>query len=281
MRVLTGTYRYVAIGDSQSEGVGDDQWPDGTPIGWADRLAARLAADGRAVSYANLAVRGKRAHEILADQLTPALDLGPDLVTVTAGVNDLLRPRLEWDALRHTVDQLVGSLAASVPRVVVVCAPDITSLLPPGRLFRGRIHRANRLLASVVEEHGATLLAPPDGSVFEDARAWSDDRLHLSPLGHERLAAAAEQVLAGTGDLSWAAVPPANRPTRSFAGDLAWWYAYGAPWVVRRVRGRSSGDGREPKRAELAPARTLGRVAWRVTGRSNASAARSPDHLQR
>ena len=36
------TIRYVAIGDSFTEGVGDE-YPDGTPRGWADRLAEKLA----------------------------------------------------------------------------------------------------------------------------------------------------------------------------------------------------------------------------------------------
>lgn len=41
---MTHTYTsYAAIGDSFSEGVGDER-PDGTPRGWADLVAQGLAA---------------------------------------------------------------------------------------------------------------------------------------------------------------------------------------------------------------------------------------------
>ncbi|CAM4052588.1 SGNH/GDSL hydrolase family protein [Janibacter anophelis] len=84
--------RYVAIGDSLTEGIGDDPWPDGTPRGWADRLAEMLAAHHGDVEYANLAVRGLRAQQVLESQVAPALAMEPDVVTLTAGMNDLLRP---------------------------------------------------------------------------------------------------------------------------------------------------------------------------------------------
>lgn len=83
--------RYVAIGDSLSEGIGDEPWPNGTPRGWTDRLAELLAGHLGGVEYANLAVRGLRAHEVLATQVEPALAMAPDVVTLTAGMNDLLR----------------------------------------------------------------------------------------------------------------------------------------------------------------------------------------------
>ena len=51
------SFRYVALGDSQSEGLGDTPWPDGTPRGWTDRLAGYLSAQHEDFEYANLAVR--------------------------------------------------------------------------------------------------------------------------------------------------------------------------------------------------------------------------------
>lgn len=55
---MTPYHRYVAIGDSQTEGVGDGDDRVGLR-GWADRLAERLAAANPGLEYANLAVRGR------------------------------------------------------------------------------------------------------------------------------------------------------------------------------------------------------------------------------
>ncbi|MFC7641632.1 SGNH/GDSL hydrolase family protein [Streptosporangium lutulentum] len=83
--------RYVALGDSQTEGLGDGDDIRGYR-GWADRLAEHLAEADPDLLYANLAVRGRLAAQVHAEQLGPALRLRPDLVTVMAGMNDLVRP---------------------------------------------------------------------------------------------------------------------------------------------------------------------------------------------
>ena len=47
--------RYVAIGDSTTEGL-EDPYPDGSGYrGWADRLAERMAQASPGLLYANLA----------------------------------------------------------------------------------------------------------------------------------------------------------------------------------------------------------------------------------
>lgn len=64
--------RYVAVGDSCAEGL-DDPYPDGSGYrGWADLTAEQLAAPG--FQYANLAVRGRRLDQILAEQVPTARD---------------------------------------------------------------------------------------------------------------------------------------------------------------------------------------------------------------
>ena len=92
--------RYVAVGDSFTEGMSD---PDpSTPdayVGWADRLATLLAPHVEEFSYANLAVRGRKLADVTGPQLDAALALEPDLVSIVGGGNDLLRPRADVDAL--------------------------------------------------------------------------------------------------------------------------------------------------------------------------------------
>ena len=88
-------HRYVALGDSFTEGVGDHdpRLPNGVR-GWADRVAEVLATHADDFRYANLAIRGRKMAAILAEQVEPALALHPDLVSVYAGGNDILRPRV-------------------------------------------------------------------------------------------------------------------------------------------------------------------------------------------
>ncbi|WSJ42379.1 SGNH/GDSL hydrolase family protein [Streptomyces sp. NBC_01317] len=106
-----GTFgSYAALGDSFTEGVGDPG-PDGTYVGWADRLAVLLAdqlpvpgegeknEQGKAADtvhgdfrYANLAIRGRLLDHIVEEQIPRARELAPDLVTFCAGGNDIIRP---------------------------------------------------------------------------------------------------------------------------------------------------------------------------------------------
>ncbi len=90
--------RYVAMGDSLTEGL-VDPYPDGSPRGWADRFAGHLAAAaGEPLQYANLAIRGRLLRPIIAEQLEPALALKPDVVSLWGGGNDIMRPRVDVDA---------------------------------------------------------------------------------------------------------------------------------------------------------------------------------------
>src|SRR5688572_8686929 len=115
--------RYVALGDSMTEGLID---PDGTGgyRGWADRLAEHLAAEGREVLYANLAVRGRRTHEIREQQLEPALALSPDLVTIVAGMNDLLRPSFDLEQVMSDNDFMIHSLTEAGATVLMMTFGD-------------------------------------------------------------------------------------------------------------------------------------------------------------
>jgi lysophospholipase L1-like esterase len=62
--------RYVALGDSFTEGVGDPYPPSPNGLrGWAGRVAVALAQTNPGLRYANLAVRGRRMNEILDEQI--------------------------------------------------------------------------------------------------------------------------------------------------------------------------------------------------------------------
>ncbi|OBF83698.1 hypothetical protein A5791_02450 [Mycobacterium sp. 852002-51163_SCH5372311] len=251
------TFTYVALGDSQSEGVGDLPWPDGRPRGWTDRLAAALADNYDPVWYANLAVRGKRAAAVLAEQLGPASKLQPDLVTVTAGVNDVLRPSVDVAEVVDILDHLAAGLSTVAATTILVKAPNLAGLSIPGRLLAGRLNALNAGIDQIARPRGVLVLTAPDGSVFEDLRAWSPDRLHLSALGHQRLARGAAHLLGLPGQPDWFAPAAGLPPRRTPWTEARWAIDHFAPWVGRRLRGISSADGRAAKQPEPQHVSTL------------------------
>jgi lysophospholipase L1-like esterase len=251
--------RYVAIGDSFTEGVGDPDptRPNGVR-GWADRVAEVLGrqttSSGAGFGYANLAIRGRKLGPILDEQLEPALALAPDLVTVYAGANDIMRPKVDVDALVERYDVALGRLAGTGAQLVVFTAFD-----PGGsaiyRPLRGRFALYNELVRAAVARHGATLVDYWNLRDYRDWRYWDADRMHMGPAGHQRMAIEVLDTLGVPHDL--AALPLADEVARSRAEqrreNLTWVREMAVPWVHRRLTGRSSGDGLDPKRPTLAP----------------------------
>jgi lysophospholipase L1-like esterase len=246
--------RYVALGDSTTEGL-DDPLPDGRYRGWADRLAERLAAENPALLYANLAIRGRKIDQVREEQLAAALALAPDLATVVAGLNDLLRRHYDPQAVAGHLEAMLVALRDAGAVVATFTLPDLASVVPLARIVRPRLLAYNDAIRAIGARTGAIVVDVAAEPVATDPRLWSTDRLHASTLGHERIAAALAEALGldpATG--GWAApLPTAPRPRRHalVAAELRWAQRYFTPWIVRRLRGRSSGDGRGPKRPEL------------------------------
>jgi lysophospholipase L1-like esterase len=249
-------HRYVALGDSFTEGVGDPDpsRPNGLR-GWADRVAEVLSARDPEFRYANLAVRGRMLAPILADQLEPALALEPDLVTIYAGGNDLIRPRVDVDALAETYDAALARLASTGATVGVFTAFDPGNGGPFGRL-RGRFAVYNERVREIADRRGAVVLDSWRMRPEQPQLLWSEDRLHLGPLGHRAVAA---EVLTTLGvphalDAEDTTGAIGHSPFRAGRrADVDWLVRHAVPWVRRRVTGRSSGDGVEPKRPTLQP----------------------------
>jgi lysophospholipase L1-like esterase len=248
--------RYVAIGDSTTEGL-DDPDGQGGYRGWANRLAEQLARGQPGLLYANLAVRGRVTRQIRDGQLAPALAMRPDLATVVAGVNDLLRARFELAAYRADMEAMFGALVEAGATVLTFTMPDLTPVMPLARPLRGRLGQMNRALQQAASATGAVLVDFAAHPVASDPRLWSDDRLHANALGHARVAAALADALHLPGaDGGWRAslpAPPPRSAAAALGAELAWARAHLLPWLGRHLRGRSSGDARVAKRPELAP----------------------------
>ncbi|WP_270886781.1 SGNH/GDSL hydrolase family protein [Pedococcus sp. 5OH_020] len=254
-------HRYVAIGDSFTEGMSDpDPTRENAFIGWADRLASHLAgiahAAGSEFAYANLAVRGRLLADVIGPQLDAAIELGPDLVSMVGGGNDILRPKAD-------LDSIAGRLEAAVVRLrdsgadVLLATPTDPAGAPLLRHLRGRhaIHSAN--IFSIAQQHGCYVVNQWGMRALRDFRLWSEDRIHMTSEGHRRVALNALSALGHDTDRAdWSTpLPPAPVLGRreATAANAAWARTHLAPWVQRRLKGRSSGDTVIAKRPLLTP----------------------------
>ncbi|WP_433893675.1 SGNH/GDSL hydrolase family protein [Streptomyces sp. CA-111067] len=253
---------YTAVGDSFTEGVGDPG-PDGRYVGWADRLAVLLgdrreeSGRGADFRYANLAVRGRLLDQIVAEQVPRAVELAPDLVSFCAGGNDILRPGGDPDAIAERFEAAVAELTAAVG-TVLVCTGFDTRDVPVLRHLRGKIATYTAHVRSIADRYDCPVLDLWSLRSVQDRRAWSEDRLHLSPEGHTRVALRAAQVLRldvpADPDQPW---PPQSQrlPSEVRRDNIHWAREYLVPWIGRRLRGESSGDDVQPKRPDLLPLR--------------------------
>lgn len=246
---------FVAVGDSFTEGMSDGL-PDGSFRGWADRVATRLAIPTPGFRYANLAVRGKLIGQIVDQQVDQAGAMRPDLVSLAGGLNDVLRPRCDVAAVCDRFEEAVERLAPATATLLLFRPIDPTRRLRSSARLMPRIERLITAVDEMVDRHGAIVVDLFSARVFDDPRLWHEDRLHLSAEGHRRVAEAVLRALGWPPEFDWTTplppAAPASWPARR-RGDLRWARTHLGPWIGRRLTGRSSGDGRGPKRGELAP----------------------------
>ena len=245
--------RYVALGDSFTEGL-EDRQDDGSYRGWADRLAtllARAVADaGEPFGYANLAVRGRLLGQVLDEQVPVAIEHQADLVSLVGGGNDILRPGSDPDALAAMLEAAVARLRESGADVLLATPVDPVQS-PVINLTRGKAAVFGTSIWSIAQRHSAYVIDLWGMKSLQDRRMWAADRIHLTAEGHDRVARYAAHLLGLEGDGSWhVPLPPAPaRLRREALREDAWWLRqYVGPWVGRRLRGRSSGDTVQAKR---------------------------------
>jgi lysophospholipase L1-like esterase len=246
--------RFVALGDSFTEGLMDELRPDGRHVGWADRVAQSLAdrasGDGApGIEYANLAVRGRLVGQVMAEQVPAAVELGPDLASIAVGVNDSLRRRFDLGSMATALENGVRELRATGCDVLLFAFGDPARRSRAMAPVRERIRAYNSAVHAIAEHYDCYLASFWEVAAYDDDRLWDEDRLHLSPAGH-RLAAQTALEALGAGDPSWRTpAVPGPRPSRpsQAASHLRWTTGHLAPWLARRARGESSGDAVQPK----------------------------------
>jgi lysophospholipase L1-like esterase len=245
--------RFVALGDSFTEGIGDPDPSSRNGVrGWADRVAAHLAQQNPDLQYANLAVRGRTVDDMIADQIEPAVRLQPDLITICAGINDLMRVRTDLDSVMMRYAEALERLQRTGAHMLTFTAADIGAIPLFGRL-RGRAAIYNEILRGIADDLGIQVVDFWRFTEFRDPRMWDSDRVHLSPLGHQRIAGRVLDALGVPHTLSGPAhdvVAPAQ-PANRVRADIAWITTFVVPWVLRRMRRMTPGAGVEPKLSGL------------------------------
>ncbi|MWV58000.1 SGNH/GDSL hydrolase family protein [Rathayibacter sp. VKM Ac-2754] len=247
--------RYVALGDSFTEGIGDPAPASpGGHRGWADRVAEVLGSTNDDFTYANLAVRGRLLQQIVDEQIEPALALKPDLITISAGGNDVIRPRTDPDDIAARFEAGLARLRSGGATVVLFTGVDV-GFSPVFSRIRGKVAIYNENLRALAKRYGCIVADQWSLEEIQDARMWAPDRLHLNPHGHHEVARMVLDALGVENSLQPFAPEPLHDVTWRAARteDLQWAREYLVPWVVRRVRHQSSGDFITAKRPSAEP----------------------------
>jgi lysophospholipase L1-like esterase len=231
-----------------------DQVVDGKYRGWADRVADVMAGAHPDFTYVNLAIRGKLLGQVVEDQVPVALRYvtGKEtLVTFHAGANDALRPGYQASIAIPLYQEGVRLIAQSGATLMLFTVLERTGNKGRGaELWEKRFSEFNRGVREVGAEVGAIVVDANQEAFFSDRRFLAFDRLHLNAEGHNRCAQAVLERIGLPFDPAWRTpLPPAKKiPWVLEKGvTVAWFIIFALPWIYRRLRGKSSGDGRSAK----------------------------------
>ncbi len=222
--------------------------------GWADRVADVMATAHPDFSYANLAIRGKLVKQVIDEQISPALDqvTGPEtLISFHAGANDVIRPGYKPEIVLPQYADAVRRLAASGATIMVFTVLERTGNTgKTAKMWEERFGNFNKNVRAIAAEVGAIVVDANEERSFSDRRFLAFDRLHLNAMGHDRVAQAVLEILNLPFDESWRQPLPPAKPEPKFlraAVTTLWFITFALPWMWRRARGKSSGDGRSCK----------------------------------
>jgi lysophospholipase L1-like esterase len=244
--------KYVAVGDSFTEGLADRGLGEAY-LGWADRLAQNLSdaycTDKHPLQYANLAVRGRLLTQMVAEQIPRAIELQPDLVSLAGGVNDAMRTSFDLNTKATELEQGVRALREANIDVLLVAFGDPSESTGLMRLIANRFGGLNSATVAIAKAYDCYLLDFWGIDSFNERSLWDEDRLHLSPRGHKLTAELGMQSLGLRAGVDLQHLPSSPPPSKigGLLGHVRWAKDHGAPWLGRRIKGVSSGDGIEPK----------------------------------
>jgi lysophospholipase L1-like esterase len=245
--------RFIALGDSMTEGM-TDEVIDGKFRGWADRVADVIAKSNPSFTYMNLAIRGKLLKQVVDDQIPVAIKYiegKQTLVSFHAGANDVLRPTYNSVVSFAEYEKGVKQLTDAGATVILFTVIDkVEGKGKTAALWHQRFSNFNQNVRMVAAKYPSILFEGKKAEFLNDRRFLAFDRLHMNPEGHRRLANAVLEGLGYEFDSTWRTpLPRAKKKNKviNFVINLAWIAIFLLPWIWRRIRGKSSGDGRSAK----------------------------------
>jgi lysophospholipase L1-like esterase len=242
--------RFIALGDSMTEGMSDEVI-DGKYRGWADRVADELAKSNSDFTYMNLAIRGKLLKQVVEDQIPQAvkyIEGKQTLVSFHAGANDVLRPNYRAEHSLPLYEKGVKQLIDAGATVIIFTVIDkVEGKGKTATVWHQRFSNFNENVRKVAAQYPVILFEAKKAEFLNDRRFLAFDRLHMNSEGHRRLANAVLEGLGYNFDPNWKVpLPLVKKKNKAvkFLENIAWITIFFIPWIWRRIRGKSSGDGR-------------------------------------
>ncbi|MBK6017618.1 SGNH/GDSL hydrolase family protein [Streptomyces sp. MBT53] len=199
-RLLAGHpwQRFVALGDSVVEGLGDPV-PGYLDRPWVDRLAADLRRHGPDLVYRNLGRRNTRAALVRSTQLDKALAFGPDLALVSCGGYDTLVAAFDEERVAAELRAVVAALRESGSTVITVSMIDSSRSpqLPAGvrQRFASRLRALSDATTEIARDLGTLHIDLFDHPVGDADNLLSADGRHANRRGHAIAAAEAVRAI--------------------------------------------------------------------------------------
>lgn len=180
--------RFVAIGDSVTEGIGDEV--EGIALkSWVNHFVQLCEND---IEYANFAKRGLVTKEIQSQQLEKALTFNPDLVSLIAGANDVLKGRWNHDAYKNDMEFMIDTLSKAGADIIIANLPDFTVRLPfaseKKQVIKEQLLEANEVIHSLSREYKLHHVDFWNHHLVNDNTLWSKDLIHPNSKGYVKVA---------------------------------------------------------------------------------------------
>ncbi len=190
----TGEVRYLALGDSISQGKGT---PDPEKVAFPTKLSERWRAKGCKVTLKNLGVPHFTAADVIAKEVPEIEAFKPTFITFQVGSNDMAT-NVPVDTYRGQVRTILDAMKKSGARIVVL-GQNEWFRSPDGKAFGGTLEKRDAFDAALFEEtksHGGEVV---DLRLLyreqADKNKWSDDNIHPTVAAYDEMAAELARVI--------------------------------------------------------------------------------------
>lgn len=178
--------KYVALGDSLTNGVGSDNINNTLVFIFAQKLSQNMS-----VSLINLAVNGVTTDDLIKFQLNKAIEKKPNYVTLFIGINDI-HNHISVKKFQQNMDLILNRLTRETEgRIIVFNLPYLGSgnlILPPFNIFFDyKTKQFNQVISRIVSEKNITLVdiyTPTKETFSKKSSFYSSDEFHPSKDGY-------------------------------------------------------------------------------------------------